>query len=45
MPIVVFDPIFGCDTEITFDPKWGRLYRPLGLLSEENVAKVEVTGA
>ena len=29
MPMTYFDKVFGCDTEVSFDDKWGRLYRPL----------------
>ena len=29
MPFTYFDDVFGCDTEVSFDDKWGRLYRPL----------------
>jgi len=29
MPFTAFDPVFGCDTEVIFDPKYGRCFRPL----------------
>lgn len=29
MPRVYFDPVLVCDTEVLFDHKCGRLYRPL----------------
>jgi len=28
MPRRYFDPVFGCETEVYFDPKWGRCYVP-----------------
>jgi hypothetical protein len=32
MPMTIKDdPIFGCDTEVFFDPTLGRCYRPMSL--------------
>lgn len=32
MPLIIKDdPVFRCDTEVFFDPKWGRCYRPESL--------------
>lgn len=28
MPRTYFDPVFGCETTVYFDPKWGRMYQP-----------------
>jgi hypothetical protein len=33
MPYIYFDKVFDCDTEVTFDPQYGRLYRPLNAFS------------
>jgi hypothetical protein len=35
------DPVFGCDTEVFFDPKWGRCYRPGSLV--RNVKPSQLT--